>query len=371
MVSGPRLTPEQALPWLRLTLVPGIAPAQQRALLDTFESAASIMGAPNDRIAAIIGENAAKLLAEGPDPRLLDRTLAWLALEGRHAIPWGDPAYPPYLAQITDPPALLYARGRVGLLRDAMFAIVGSRNATPDGAHNASAFARALSDSGLVIVSGLALGIDAAAHFAGLAGASSSVAVLGTGADVTYPRRNAALTQRLCEEGCVVSEFALGTPPAPWNFPRRNRLISGLSRGVLVVEAARESGSLSTAISALEQNREVFAIPGSIHSPLAKGCHRLIKQGAKLVEDADDILSEIDWRTTASCARARPQEHPETDPILAKMGDAPVSLDQIAQRTGLGAAKLAALVSKLELEGRIAALAGGWFQRTRKSRVIE
>jgi DNA processing protein len=177
--------------------------------------------------------------------------------------------------------------------------------------------------------------------------------------------------QRLCEEGCVVSEFALGTPPAQGNFPRRNRLISGLSRGVLVVEAARESGSLSTAGAALQQNREVFAVPGSIHSPLAKGCHWLIKEGAKLVEDTEDILSEIGWRPSGLHASAQPATPRERDPVLAKMGDAPMSLDQIAQRTGLGAAKLAALVSKLELEGRIAALAGGWFQRTRKPRVIE
>jgi DNA processing protein len=365
------LTPEQALPWLRLTLVPGVTPVQQRALLATLGSAAQIVAGPHGRIAAIVGEDAAKLLEKGPDARLLNRTLDWLALGGHHAIAWGDPAYPPRLAQIADPPALLYARGRSELLCDAMFAIVGSRNATPDGAHDAAAFARELSNAGLVIVSGLALGIDAAAHSGGLGGASSSVAVLGTGVDVTYPRRNAALMQRLCEKGCVVSEFALGTPPARRNFPRRNRLISGLSRGVLVVEAARESGSLSTAASALQQDREVFAIPGSIHSPLAKGCHWLIKEGAKLVENADDILSEIRWRPAEPLERPNPAPRRERDPILEKMGDAPMSLDQIAQRTGLDAAKLAALVSKLELEGRIAALAGGWFQRMHKPRVIE
>lgn len=351
--------------------MPGVTPAQQHALLASFGNAASIVATAPDRIAALIGEEAANLLAKGPDAQLLDRTFEWLTVGGHLAIAWGDPSYPARLAQIADPPALLYARGRAELLCDSMFAIVGSRNATPDGAHDAAAFARELSDAGLVIVSGLALGIDAAAHSGGMAGASSSVAVLGTGADVTYPRRNAALMQRLCAEGCVVSEFALGTPPARWNFPRRNRLISGLSRGVLVVEAARGSGSLSTAISALQQNREVFAIPGSIHSPLAKGCHWLIKEGAKLVENTGDILSEIGWPKAASPASAQSAIPRERDPVLGKMGDAPMSLDQIAQRTGLGAAKLAALVSKLELEGRIAALAGGWFQRTRKTRVIE
>ena len=365
------MTPEQLLPWLRLTLVPGVTPAQQHALLATFGNAAATVAEPQARVAAIIGDEAAKPFANGPDARLLDRTLEWIALDGHHAIPWGDPRYPPRLAQIADPPLLLYARGRTELLCDAMFAIVGSRNATANGTDNAKAFARELSDAGLVIVSGLALGIDAAAHFGGLAGASSSVAVLGTGIDVTYPRRNAALMQRLCEAGCVMSEFALGTPPGRWNFPRRNRLISGLCRGVLVVEAARGSGSLSTAASALQQNREVFAIPGSIHAPLARGCHSLIKDGAKLVECVDDILSEIRWRPAASHQHAGLSRQRERDPILAKMGDAPMSLDQIAQRTGLDAAKLAALVSKLELEGRIAALAGGWFQRTHKPRVIE
>ena len=365
------LTVEQALPWLRLTLVPGVTCAQQRALLAIFHTAAAIGDATHEQVAAVVGAKAASLLRAGPAAALLDRALDWIARPGHHVVVLGDPAYPPRLAQIADPPVLLYARGRTDLLCDSMFAIVGSRNASPDGAGNAAAFARELSDAGLVIVSGLALGIDAAAHRGGLDGASSSVAVLGTGADVAYPRRNAALMERLCEEGCVLSEFALATPPSRRNFPSRNRLISGLSRGVLVVEAARESGSLSTAASAVEQNRDVFAVPGSIHSPLAKGCHALIKEGAKLVESADDILCEIGWLAAPRQAIKEPSARRESDPILAKMGDAPLSLDQIAQRTGLSAAKLAALVSRLELQGRIAALAGGWFQRIRKTRVIE
>lgn len=287
-----------------------------------------------------------------------------------HRLTLADDRYPRLLREIADPPPLLYAVGRIELLQRPLFAIVGSRNATAQGRADAEAFARALSDMGLVIASGLALGIDAAAHRGGLAGASSSVAVVGTGIDVTYPRRNAALTEELRTRGCVLSELPPGMPPLRGNFPRRNRLISGLSRGVLVVEAARESGSLHTAKSALEQNREVFAMPGSIHAPLARGCHGLIKEGAKLVESAADIACELGL----AMARAEddtPAGRRESDPVLRAMGDAPVSLDQIGERTGLGADTLAARVSMLEIQGRIAALAGGWFQRLGKSRVIE
>ncbi len=288
-----------------------------------------------------------------------------------HRLTLADDRYPPLLREIADPPPVLYAVGRIELLQRPHFAIVGSRNATAQGAADAEAFARVLSDMGFVIASGLALGIDAAAHRGGLAGASSSVAVVGTGIDVTYPRRNAALTEALRTHGCVLSELPFGTPPAKGNFPRRNRLISGLSRGVLVVEAAQGSGSLRTVESALQQNREVFAMPGSIHSPLSKGCHGLIKEGAKLVESAADIAAELGMIVAREEPAARRNPPRESDPVLLSMGDAPVSLEQIAQRTGLGADKLAARVSRLEIEGRIAALAGGWFQRLVKSRVIE
>lgn len=364
-----RLTADQALPWLRLTLIPGVSLAEQRALLAAFGDALAIASASRDRIAAVVGESTTRLLDAGPDAALLDRTLDWITRSANCVIPLGHCAYPRLLAEIADPPVLLHVRGRIELLGSSMFAIVGSRNGTHDGVRNAKELALELSQAGLAIVSGLALGIDAAAHIGGLAGRSSSVAVLGTGADVAYPRRNAALLRRLCEEGCVLTEFPLGMPPLRGNFPRRNRLISGLSRGVLVVEAAKESGSLSTAASALQQNRDIFAIPGSIHAPLARGCHHLIKEGAKLVECVDDILCELGLPVPVRGDAARSPPPREGDPVLCGMGDAPMTLDQIAQRTGLGTDKLAALVSRLELEGRIARIAGGWFQRIREPRV--
>jgi DNA processing protein len=237
---------------------------------------------------------------------------------------------------------------------------VGSRNATPQGLRDAEAFSHALSDAGLTIVSGLALGIDAAAHRGGLAGAGSSIAVVGTGLDRIYPAHNQALAHQLAEQGLIVSEFPLGTSPLPGNFPRRNRIISGLSRGVLVVEAAPDGGSLITARSAAEQGREVFAIPGSIHSPLARGCHALIKQGAKLVESAADILDELAWQQRLATPVLR-QTLP--DPVLDALDGAPTTLDTLAQRTGLTLGALSAKLLALELDGQIASLPGGHYQK--------
>jgi DNA processing protein len=255
------------------------------------------------------------------------------------------------------------------LLNTPAFAIVGSRNATAMGTQDAQAMARALSDAGLAIVSGLALGIDAAAHKGGLEGASSSIAIMGTGADIRYPRRNAALAEQLASQGCLVTEFPLGTASAPGNFPRRNRLISGLSRGVLVVEAALGSGSLITAKCALDQNRDVFAVPGSIHATLSKGCHWLIKEGAKLVESADDILLDLGMNGVDSPPEQASGASLSRDPLLEAMGYAPMSFDEFAIHTGLGAATLAARLTKLELEGRIEALPGGRFQRARRRKI--
>jgi DNA processing protein len=259
---------------------------------------------------------------------------------------------------------VLYAHGRVELLDAPSIAIVGSRNATSQGRRDAEAFASALSSVGLCIVSGMALGIDAAAHRGGLASIGASVAVLGTGIDTIYPKGNRELAHSLATSGCLVSEFPLGMAPLPGNFPRRNRLISGLSRGVLVVEAGNPSGSLITARFALEQGREVFAIPGSIHSALSKGCHDLIKQGATLVEEANDILAELRWE--ARIALPAEQEAAIADPFLESMGFAPTSPDQIAQRTGIAAGSVAARLSLLELEGSIASLPGGLFQRLQR-----
>jgi DNA processing protein len=285
-------------------------------------------------------------------------------------VAWDHPEYPKALLEVSDPPALLYCAGRIELLNRPGLAIVGSRNATAQGARNAQAFARALSDAGLTIVSGLALGVDAAAHRGGLEGQGSTIAVLGTGADVVYPPANKGLAQEIAEQGLLVSEFALGSPPAKQNFPRRNRIISGLTRGTLVVEAAIASGSLITARAALEQGREVFAIPGSIHSPLSKGCHSLIKSGAKLVESAEDVLSELAGLPlqTAPLPEKSADSNAQTattgaPPLLEQMGYDPIDIDSLCTRTGLSAQHVSEALLRFELEGRVASLPGGFYQR--------
>jgi DNA processing protein len=362
---------DDTLAWLGLTLVPGVSCTALHALLKAFASPRAVLAASHEDIAQIAGDPVARRLRAGPAPKLVDATLRWLMRPGCQMLAWGDSAYPKALLNIPDPPGVLFVRGRIELLNAPAIAIVGSRNATPQGLRDAQAFAHALSDAGLVIVSGLALGIDAAAHRGGLAGASSSVAVMGTGPDLVYPKGNRDLAGELAVSGCLISEFAAGTPSIARNFPQRNRLISGLSRGVLVVEAALKSGSLNTARSALEQGRDVFAVPGSIHSTLSKGCHWLLKEGAKLVESADDVLVELGMAANVAPARESQQDCAvERDPLLEEMGFAPASIDQLAQRTGLDAAKLAAHLSRLEIAGRVRALAGGWFQRV-TTRVIE
>src|SRR3990172_11731833 len=279
--------------WLQLSLTPGLSAAAIRALLRQFGLPQNILERKRTELAPHAGGAALEALDSDEVRGAVARALDWAAEQGNHVVTLSDPAYPKTLLYISDPPPLLYARGRLELLNRAALAIVGSRNATAQGALNAEAFAKALSDAGLTIVSGLALGIDAAAHRGGLAGASSTIAVLGTGMDIVYPRRNAQLAAEIGARGLLLSEFPLGTSAVTHNFPRRNRLISGLSRGCLVVEAALASGSLITARAAAEQGREVFAVPGSIHSPLSRGCHALIKSGAKLVESAQDLLQEL------------------------------------------------------------------------------
>jgi DNA processing protein len=355
-------TRQDVLPWLGLTLVPGVSPRAQRDLLRAFGGPQAVLDASEAGLASIAAPSVVEALARGPSQALVDRTLRWLEARDHHLVALGDPGYPQALLTIPDPPTVVYAKGRVELLNAQAVAIVGSRNASAQGERDANAFANALSCAGLCIVSGLALGIDAAAHRGGLAGPASSIAVLGTGADIVYPPRNLELAEELASRGCLVSEFALGTEPVAGNFPRRNRLISGLSRGVLVVEAGKPSGSLVTARLALDQDRDVFAIPGSIHSPLSRGCNDLIKQGAKLVECANDILSELGLPPVADTAQPESQDDPP-HAMLAAMGHAPASLDEIAQRTGMAAARVAAQLSRLEIEGRIAPLPGGLFQR--------
>jgi DNA processing protein len=274
----------------------------------------------------------------------------------------GDAQYPAALLQTADPPLLLYVQGRVALLAARSLAIVGTRHPSPQGLQNAHAFAAHFSQQGWVVASGLAQGIDGAAHLGALEGAAGTVAVLGTGLDVIYPRSHQNLAEGIAAHGALVSEFAPGTPALPLHFPQRNRIIAGLTQGTLVVEAALKSGSLITARMALEAGREVFAVPGSIHAPQSKGCHALIKQGAKLVENAQDVLDELGG--TRSLPLAAPVgDTREADPLLAALGHDPTTLDALQARTGMATAVLNARLLELEFEGRISRLPGGLFQR--------
>ena len=352
--------------WLRLALTEGIGGAAQRRLLSDFGSPEAVFAASHAELARRVDAERAAALRAGGNRAAAATTLEWLRDPVNHVVTLADADYPPALLEVGDPPLLLYLKGRPELLRQPAVAIVGSRSATAQGLANAEAFAHALSDAGITVVSGLALGIDAAAHRGGLAGAGSSVAVVGTGLDIVYPARNRELAHRLAQEGALLSEFALGTPAVAANFPRRNRLISGLSLGVLVVEAAMQSGSLITARLAGEQGREVFAIPGSIHSPLAKGCHRLIKQGAKLVDDARDILEELKLPGRAAVSRERGAPRDErTRAVLDAMGFDPCDLDVLVERTALAADALSAMLLELELAGDVSTLPGGKYQRLR------
>jgi DNA processing protein len=292
----------------------------------------------------------------------------------RHVVTLADAAYPPGLLDIADPPLLLYVQGALPAPWPASIAVVGSRNPTPQGLLNAREFARSFAQAGLTVVSGLALGIDGAAHEGALDGAApdslATIAVVGTGLDQVYPRQHLTLARRSVEHGLVISEYPLGTPPLAQNFPRRNRIISALSQGTLVVEAALKSGSLITAGQAAEQGKDVFAIPGSIHSPQTRGCHALLKQGAKLVESAQDVLEEL--RPPRGSLRARGAHANESgeaeaaqaeDGLLGALGFDPVSLDALVARTGIAPADLQGRLLQFELEGEVARLPGGLFQR--------
>jgi DNA processing protein len=352
-------------PWLRLSLTPGLSADSFRKLLLALGSPEAIIGARRAALSEHVPAAQAAAIEEGPAEGALAKTAEWLRDEINHVLTFADAAYPQALLQIHDPPPLVYVKGRVELLNRPALAIVGSRNATAQGVSTTETLARALSDAGLVIASGLALGIDTAAHRGGLDGASSSIGVLGTGADLVYPARNRELAHRLAREGALLSEFPLGMPAIATNFPRRNRLISGLARGSLIVEAALASGSLVTARMANEQGREVFAIPGSIHSPLSKGCHQLIKQGAKLVESAQDILDELGMSVVAATTGTRGDAAPDPTGLLEHLAYDPCDIDTLAARSGLPAQSVSALLTQLEIDGRVAALPGGRYQRVR------
>jgi DNA processing protein len=345
--------------WIELSLIPGLGGQALRSLLSTFGLPRHVFEASAATLARTVPEALARCIVERDRGPAVERALEWASAPRRAIVTLADAGYPRQLLEISDPPALLYVQGDPAYLARASLAVVGSRNATPQGLANARAFARALSDAGVTIASGLALGIDSAAHQGGLEGRGGTIAVLGTGADVVYPRKNHALAGEIAARGALVSEFPLGTPPLQPNFPRRNRLISGLARGCLVVEAALPSGSMITARFAAEQGREVFAIPGSIHSPLSKGCHALIKQGAKLVESAQDVLEELGMAGAPPAPGSAP---PETG-LLAHMGFDPCDIDTLVARSGLTAEAVSAMLLQLELEGKVGSLSGGLYQR--------
>jgi len=353
--------------WLRLTLTPGLGAASIRELLKQFGLPENVLARPRRELAQITPRATVSAIDSEEVSRGVAAALEWAQKPGHALVTLADRDYPKLLLEIPDPPPLLYASGRLGLLNRPSLAIVGSRNATAQGERNAESFARAFSENGLCIVSGLALGIDAAAHRGGLVGPGSTIAVLGTGIDIVYPARNAELAGEIARAGLLLSEFPLGSKASAHNFPRRNRLISGLTLGCLVVEAALASGSLITARAAAEQGRDVFAVPGSIHSPLSKGCHALIKSGAKLVESAEDVLAELSaFRRTghASTAHSPPSAGAsEDEALLIHMGFDPVDVDSLCSRAGLSPEQVSSELLRLELAGRIAALPGGLYQR--------
>jgi DNA processing protein len=380
------LSREELAAWLRLGTTPGISRGTARQLLAAFGSAERVLAADESTLRSLVGSDVVHVLKriDPVDEAGLAATTRWLGTAttaARDLVVLGDPRYPMALLQTADPPLLLFTLGRVELLSTPSVAIVGSRKASPQGCENAHYFAQFLSERQLTIVSGLAMGIDAAAHEGGLAGAGSTVAFVGTGLDRVYPARNRDLMWRIGDEGLVASEYPLGAVPLPDNFPRRNRLIAGLSQGTLVVEAALGSGSLITARMALECGRDVFAIPGSIHSPQSQGCHRLIQEGAKLVECGDDVLRElrVEPREGTQAARMSPRQPSlfaamaadvGTDDaaapdaaLKAALGHDPVTFDALAARTGMASDQLAARLLELELSGVVRRLPGGLLQR--------
>ena len=355
--------------WARLVLLQFPA-ATIAALLRAFGSAQGIFAATRSQVAAASTVAAAQKISARSDERSLETIRAWLAREGHDLVAWDDSDYPQSLFSMPDAPPALFFIGRRELLNRPALAIVGSRHATPQGVENARNFATTLSQAGLTIVSGLALGIDTAAHEGGLEGSGSTIACIGTGPDRVYPASNRDLAHTIAKSGAILSEFIPGTPPLRHNFPQRNRLISGLARGVLVVEATLSSGSLITARLAAEQGRDVFAIPGSIHSPFSRGCHRLIRDGAKLVETAQDVIEELKVPGLAPIPVADPTESrraaslssPHHEIVTALGGD-PCDLDVLISRTHLEPQALTAALIELELDGHVAALPGGRWQR--------
>jgi DNA processing protein len=382
---------EELAAWLRLTLAEGVGNISARKLLAAFGLPQAVFAQSSSalqQLASLAQIKALQTIPEGLDALTL-ATLDWLAgsqRDGvdRRMVTLADPLYPRSLLALDDPPLALYVTGSQAVFTAIAtkevandIAIVGSRNPTPQGESNARHFANSLAASGLHIVSGLALGVDGAAHAGALDAyeaspgtAGSTVAVVGTGLDRVYPKKHYELAHRIAQYGIIVSEFPVGTPPLAANFPKRNRIISALTQGTLVVEAAVKSGSLITARLAAEQGKDVFAIPGSIHSTLSKGCHLLIKQGAKLVESANDVLEELSVPATVQLSLVANDDTSDTEvashddnDLLQALGFDPVSLDALIARTGIDTPTLQARLLELELNGDVARLPGGLFQR--------
>jgi len=365
---------ECLLPWLRMMRAPGVGPRTALRLLQRFGSPQAVCDAPRGALQEAGLRSATIEFLRQRDKSGLEEDLAWLRQPRNHLITLDQPAYPPLLKEIADPPPALYVHGNPGVLDTPQIAIVGSRNPTTGGARTAHEFASHLAAGGLTITSGLALGIDAAAHDGALR-QGVTIAVMGTGLDRVYPARHRELAHRIAGEGALISEFPPGTPPKAGNFPRRNRIISGLSIGTLVVEAALKSGSLITARLASEQGREVFAIPGSIHNPLARGCHLLIRQGAKLVETAQDIIEEAAPMLGTFLQSDVLIDNKEGNPtpldeeyqlLLTELGFDPVTADTLISRTGFSAEAVSSMLLLLELEGYVSSAPGGRYFRTDK-----
>jgi DNA processing protein len=356
--------------WIALNQTPGLANAGVCQLLAKFGSPESIFNASLSQLREVVDDDIAQKIQKGVDVDAIAPTLQWLQKDNAHLVTLADSTYPQALLEISNPPAVLYAIGNLHWLNHPSIAMVGSRSATPQGEKNAEDFAQSLCNHGLCVVSGMALGIDGAAHRGAIKANGATIAVVGTGLDIVYPARHRDLAHKIAERGLIISEFPLGTPSKAQNFPRRNRLISGLSLGCLVVEANVASGSLITARLATEQGREVFAIPGSIHSPVAKGCHQLIKQGAKLVDHVQDILEELKiiqpsispFGLMGNIADSTTTS-PEPNTVLASMGFDAINFESLLALSGLTTEALSSMLMVLELEGKISSLSGGKFQR--------
>jgi DNA processing protein len=358
--------------WLRLLHAEGIGPSRFQLLLDALGSPAGVLQASDAQLRStgLTQELIDQLHAV--DDATIEADLKWAEHPGHYILTLDDPAYPKHLLNINAPPPVLYVMGDPEVLSHPGIGIVGSRNPTPSGREIAFDFARELAGYGLCITSGLAMGIDTAAHKGALKADGITIAVAATGLDRVYPSSNRGLAHQIVEQGALISEFPIGTEVRAGHFPRRNRIISGLSLGTLVVEAALRSGSLITARLAMEQGREVFAIPGSINNPLARGCHQLLREGARLVESAADILEELAGRISLSSTPQTPEKAAQTKPdelnpdhahLLEKMGFDPISIDQLVQYCGLTAEEVSSMLLIMELEGRVAALPGGFYQR--------